>query len=213
MCVAASSIWLLKMPPRKRKADAQPKLEEIVDDDVKVLKSKAGQNDKAKVEPKKEAAVASKEDEDDDQDMFAKRRAKKTGVSSPPKKKQTTAPAEPDHGSSDSGIWVNRAPVLTLWVSAVAQQQGFSKEAGKVHRHLSLLACSACCYRIVQACMSVNAEQRLLKLKDQTMVNVPRKHLDCPQGRRSNPLPSLSVTPPEREKVVCVVQEIPLARQ
>ena len=117
------------MPPKKRKAATQPKLEEMVDDDVKVLRSKAGHLDEAKVKPKQEAAADSKEDEDD-QDMFAKRRAKKTGVSSPPQKKQASAPAEQGHGESDSGIWVNRAPVLTLWVSVVAQQQGFSKEAG-----------------------------------------------------------------------------------
>ena len=121
------------MPPRKRKAGAQPKLEEMVDDDVKVLQSKAGHLDEAKVKPMQKAAADSKEDEDD-QDMFAKRRAKKTGVSSPPQKKQGTAPAEHGHGESDSGIWVNRAPVLTLWVSVVAQQQGFSKEAGACSR-------------------------------------------------------------------------------
>ncbi len=142
------------MPPRKRKADVQPKLEEIVDDDVKVLKSKAGQNDKAKVEPKKEAAAGSKEDEDDDQDMFAKRRSKMTGVSSPPKKKQATAPAEPGHGSSDSGIWVNRAPVLTLWVSVVAQQQGFSKEAGEHHGNLGMHMCGA--YALTQCRAAYN---------------------------------------------------------
>ena len=72
------------MPPRKRKAATQPKLEEIVDDDVRVLKSKAGHLDKAEVKPKQEAAASKQGDEDDDQDMFAKRRAKKTGVSSPP---------------------------------------------------------------------------------------------------------------------------------
>ena len=118
------------MPPRKRKAASQPKLEEVVDEDVKMLKSKAGHLDKAEVKPKEEAPAGSKEDDEDDQDMFAKRRAKKTGVSSPPQKKQPAAAAEPSHGASDSGIWVNRAPVLTLWVSVVAQQQGFSKEAG-----------------------------------------------------------------------------------
>ena len=174
------------MPPRKRKADAQPKLEEVVDEDVKVLKSKAGQNDSAKVEPEKEGAVGSKEDKDDDQDMFAKRRAKKTGVSSAPKK-QATAPAEPNHGSSNSGIWVNRAPVLTLWVSVVAQQQGFGKEAGKLRRHLSLPVCSACCYRNVQSCMSVNAEQRSGKSMEQRMVNDSRKPHESPKKRAQTP--------------------------
>ena len=135
------------MPPRKRKAGAQPKLEEVVDDDVKVLKSNAGHLDEAKIEPKQEAASGTKEDEGDDDDMFAKRRAKKTGVSSPPKKKQATAPAEPDHGSSDSGIWVNRAPVLTLWVSVVAQQQGFTKEAGDVSLRSESLHTCACLHR------------------------------------------------------------------
>lgn len=129
------------MPPRKRKAATQPKLEEVVDEDVKVSKSKAGHLDRAEAKPKKE--VESKE-EDDDQDMFAKRRAKKTGVESPAHKKQAAAPAEQSHGSSDTGIWVNRAPVLTLWVSTVAQQQGLSKEAGEA-RHDSAPTCNACC--------------------------------------------------------------------
>ena len=117
------------MAPRKRKASKQPKLEEVVDEDVKVHKSHAGHLDKAEVKSKQEAAADTRHD-DDEEDMFAKRRAKKTGVSSPPQKKQATATPEQAHAQSDSGIWVNRAPVLTLWVSTVAQQQGFSKDAG-----------------------------------------------------------------------------------
>ena len=32
--------------------------------------------------------------------------------------------------ASDSAVWVNRAPTLTLWASTVAQRQGFSRAAG-----------------------------------------------------------------------------------
>ena len=101
-----------------------------MDEDVKVHKSQAGHLDKAEVKSKQKAAADTRQD-DHEEDMFAKRRAKKTGISSPPQKKQATAPPEQAHAQSDSGIWVNRAPVLTLWVSTVAQQQGFSKDAGE----------------------------------------------------------------------------------
>ena len=123
------------MPPRKRKEAPQAKLEELVDEDVKVLKSKTGHLDEPEVKTKQEGYAAASKDEDGEEDMFAKRRAKKMGAESPPKKKQAaaaaTGPAENPPSTSDSGIWVNRAPVLTLWVSIVAQQEGFSKEAGK----------------------------------------------------------------------------------
>ena len=122
------------MPPRKRKEAPQAKLEELVDEDVKVLKSKTGHLDKPEVKTKQKGNAAASKDDDGEEDMFAKRRAKKMGAESPPKKKQATAatgPAENPPSTSDSGIWVNRAPVLTLWVSIVAQEQGFSKEAGK----------------------------------------------------------------------------------
>ena len=194
------------MPPRKRKTDVQPKLEEIVDDDVKVLKSKAGQNDKAKVETKKEAAAGSKEEEDDDGDMFAKRRAKMTGVSSPAKKKQATAPAEPEHGSSDSGIWVNRAPVLTLWVSVVAQQQGFSKEAGDHLGIPGLHLCCACCYGTMQNVQLLSVSIRK-KTEDTTHNGQLHPIID-----ERGPVPySLSVT--SKRKQIVHVQGVRLARR
>ena len=122
------------MPPRKRKEAPQAKLEELVDEDVKVLKSKTGHLDEPEVKTKQEGGSAASREDGGEEDMFAKRRAKKMGAESPPKKKQAAAAtesADTPAGASDSGIWVNRAPVLTLWVSVVAQQQGFSKEAGK----------------------------------------------------------------------------------
>ena len=137
------------MPPRKRKQAPQAKLEDLVDEDVKVLKSKTGHLDEPEVKTKQEGNAAATKDEDGEEDMFAKRRAKKMGAESPPKKKQAaaaaaaTGPAENPPSTSDSGIWVNRAPVLTLWVSIVAQQQGFSKEAGKAPCKPARILCNA----------------------------------------------------------------------
>ena len=134
------------MPPRKRKEAPQAKLEDLVDEDVKVLKSKTGHLDEPEVKAKQEGNTAASKDEDGEEDMFAKRRAKKMGAESPPKKKQAaaaTGPAEKPPSTSDSGIWVNRAPVLTLWVSVVAQQQGFSKEAGKALCKPARILCNA----------------------------------------------------------------------
>lgn len=135
------------MPPSKRKEAPQAKLEELVDEDVKVLKSKTGHSDEPEVKTEQEGNAAATKDEDGEEDMFAKRRAKKMGAGSPPKKKQAaaaaTGPAEKPPSTSDSGIWVNRAPVLTLWVSIVAQQQGFSKEAGKAPCRPARILCNA----------------------------------------------------------------------
>ncbi|KAK9790108.1 hypothetical protein WJX73_008527 [Symbiochloris irregularis] len=75
------------------------------------------------------------------EDLFKRRQAKLTGIDEPaktpanPKPKDTQAKEQPKteaakDSHSTSGIWVNRAPVLTLWVAVVAQRQGFSRDAG-----------------------------------------------------------------------------------
>ena len=67
-------------------------------------------------------------------ELFKKRMAKKSGTEPPTavekKAEPASAEANSDSAGSESGIWVNRAPVLTLWVSVVAQRQGFSRDAG-----------------------------------------------------------------------------------
>lgn len=120
------------MPPRKRKTkEDQPTLEEVTDQPVKVLKStKAQHASKAKKETSAKEADTKPHDSKDD--MFLKRRAKKLGISEPaPKAEQKPELKEEKPIGSDAGIWINRAPTLTLWVSIVAQRQGFSKEAGR----------------------------------------------------------------------------------
>jgi len=113
------------MPPRKRKSkETQPTLEEVTDQPVKVVKSTKSERSTKHATSKKDDQDASKKTDD----LFLKRRSKKTGVSEPAPKVQHEA--GPRLGS-DAGIWINRAPALTLWVSIVAQQQGFSKEAGQ----------------------------------------------------------------------------------
>ena len=70
------------------------------------------------------------------EELFRKRQANKGG-SEPPhkddKQKESLEDGKSDAKHSDpskSGIWVNRAPVLTLWVAVVAQRQGFSRDSG-----------------------------------------------------------------------------------
>lgn len=80
------------------------------------------------------------------EELFRRKLARKHGTepASPSKPKpsvsnEATAPCTPTKASKDteapqsfseSGIWVNRAPVLTLWVTKVAQRQGFSRDTG-----------------------------------------------------------------------------------
>lgn len=123
------------MPPRKRKtAEKQTTLEEVTDQPVKHKRStKAEHATNAK---KQETSRGDDvKQEDSKEDLFLKRRAKKTGVAEPaPKAKHEPEPKKDNSIGSDAGIWINRAPALTLWVSIVAQHQGFSKDAGRYQR-------------------------------------------------------------------------------
>ena len=119
------------MPPRKRKTkEDQPTLEEITDQPVKVVKSTKAQHASAARKGKK-AKEAETKPQDSKDDMFHKRRAKKLGMVEPAtKQEQKSEVKEEKPMGSNAGIWINRAPTLTLWVSIVAQHQGLSKEAG-----------------------------------------------------------------------------------
>jgi hypothetical protein len=76
------------------------------------------------------------------EELFRRKLAKKHGIEQPaPVAKQAAsteaaAPSTPtkdvglSESASESGIWVNRAPVLTLWVTKVAERQGFSRDTG-----------------------------------------------------------------------------------
>lgn len=127
------------MPLRKRKAlPGQTKLEDVTEQDVTVTKSTAGDLAHPTKETKHDLRSAKAEDSEqhDGEDLFLKRRAKKTGMAEPAAKKQHKAgpKKEADKGASatsDAGIWVNRAPTITLWVAVVAQRQGYSREAGE----------------------------------------------------------------------------------
>ena len=97
------------MAPRKRKTDDQPKLEDLVDEPVKVSKSKKGDL----AQTKKEVKAKQEPDHDDGgDDLFLKRRARKTGVEEPAKppskeavhKKEEAEKPKPSSGS-DAGIW------------------------------------------------------------------------------------------------------------
>ena len=148
------------MAPRKRKSADQPTLEDVVDEPVRVSKSRKGDLAHPKKEIKPKAASQAAEDDGGD-DMFLKRRARKTGVEQPPpteakEAKPAAREAGPQSTGSDAGIWcvlptiltgnlhiipspcipssppacrVNRAPVVTLWATHVAQRQGYSREA------------------------------------------------------------------------------------
>jgi hypothetical protein len=96
----------------------------------------------------KRGAPSSAADDAAREDLFRRKLARKHGDDSPgtpsrtptaqseaeapstPQKSQTKGKTESTRMGSDSGIWVNRAPVLTLWVAKVAERQGFSREAG-----------------------------------------------------------------------------------
>ncbi|EIE20431.1 hypothetical protein COCSUDRAFT_57580 [Coccomyxa subellipsoidea C-169] len=120
------------MPPRKRKTvEKQPTLEELTDQPVKVVTSTKTEHATTSKKQKTTGGTDAKQQESKN-DLFLKRRAKKTGVAENPAPK-TQHEAEPQKDKaigSEAGIWINRAPTLTLWVSIVARQQGFSKEAG-----------------------------------------------------------------------------------
>jgi hypothetical protein len=132
------------MPPRKKKAsDTQQKLEDVTDQDVKLTKSKVGDLTHPTKETKRSARKSTNEQgpQKEESDLFLKRRANKTGISqAPADKKHKTEPKGEPQGTtscgSEAGIWINRAPALTLWVSIVAQQQGYSKKAGNAHLKL-----------------------------------------------------------------------------
>lgn len=79
------------------------------------------------------------------EELFRRKLAKKHGTEPSPSLQQqpvnseATAPTTPtkdtggkesSKGASEAGIWVNRAPVLTLWVTLVAERQGFSRDTG-----------------------------------------------------------------------------------
>ena len=120
------------MPPRKIKTvEKQPTLEEVTDQPVKVVTSTKTEHATTSKRQKTTGGTDAKQQESKN-DLFLKRRAKKTGVAEDPAPK-TQHEAEPQKDKaigSEAGIWINRAPTLTLWVSIVARQQGYSKEAG-----------------------------------------------------------------------------------
>jgi membrane protein involved in colicin uptake len=98
------------MPPRKRKPAEQPTLEDVVDEPVKVTKSRKGDlaHPKKEVKPKQAASQAAKDDDGDD--LFLQRRARKTGVEQPPptkakEAKPGAAEAGPQSTGSHAGIW------------------------------------------------------------------------------------------------------------
>ncbi|CAL8465115.1 g4650 [Coccomyxa elongata] len=119
------------MPPRKRKTkEDQPTLEEVTDQPVKVVKSTKAQL-ASTAKKGKTAKEAETKPQDSKDDMFHKRRAKRLGIAEPaPNQEHKSELKEEKPSGSDAGIWINRAPTLTLWVSIVAQRQGLSKEAG-----------------------------------------------------------------------------------
>lgn len=97
--------------------------------------------------PTKRRNLPEGRDEAEREELFRRKLARKHGTEqqSPSKSKpsvsnEATAPStptkavkeieQPPQTFSESGIWVNRAPVLTLWVTKVAQRQGFSRETG-----------------------------------------------------------------------------------
>ncbi len=119
------------MPPRKRKTkEDQPTLEEVTDQPVKVVKSTKAQH-ASTAKKGKTAEKAEVKPQDSKDDMFHKRRAKKLGMAEPAPKQEHKSELKVEKPlGSEAGIWINRAPTLTLWVSIVAQRQGLSKEAG-----------------------------------------------------------------------------------